>query len=49
MTDELIGKLPYKEMWCGCKEEFWKSEKAFLNHIKKEHGELYKQFERYDT
>ena len=29
--------LPKKEWWCGCPSETFKSEKQFLDHMKKEH------------
>jgi len=34
--------IPEKEMWCGCYDGYFKSEKRFLTHIKKIHPELYK-------
>lgn len=41
--------IPESEMWCGCREENWKSEKRFLTHLKKWHSELYeKEFAQYD-
>lgn len=44
------SKIPKKEWWCGCSEfntkKTYEEESAFINHIKRWHVDLYKDFKK---